>query len=189
MHQKTNTGAFCLTCHRGAFPWWWIGPGELHVAGTFQMDDLGRWLALASGRFHLQRAENSATGLLRGAQCGTWNAMGRDGKVGWMLSKSHHRTGWWGLPTGSVLHTRSCPHSQRHQNWKTASARNYCLREAVLSRNPHQACLGTSTMGLLLLWCWAPGTASTWALEPQKKQVPPWERWQRRGPVVAAWWF
>ena len=41
------------------------------MAGTFQMDDLGRWLALASGRFHLQRAENSATGLLRGAQCGT----------------------------------------------------------------------------------------------------------------------
>ena len=28
---------------------------------------------------------------------------------------------------------------------------HYCLREAVLSRNPHQACLGTSTRGLLLL--------------------------------------
>lgn len=41
------------------------------MAGTFQMDDLGRWLALASGRFHLQRAEDPATGLLKGAQRGT----------------------------------------------------------------------------------------------------------------------
>lgn len=50
---------------------------------------------------------------------------------------------------------------------------HYCLREAALGRNPHQACLGTSTTGLLLLLCWAPGTASIWALELQKKQVPP----------------
>ena len=159
----------------GAFTQRWIGPWELCIASAFQTTP-GRWPALVSGRFQLQRAEYMASGLSRGAQCGTWNGMPIHWE-GWQsrLSAQKGTLQNWGHQRILFYTQEAVPSpNQSHQNWKATAARKLlpwgsCLEQESTAALPR----GPAPTGMPFTCLWVPGEASTWALEPQKKQVPP----------------
>ena len=97
----------------GAFPWWWIGPGKLHVASAFQMDDPW-WVADPCIR-QVPAAKSRRRCNWFAQRCSVWDMKWPAHSWGGMAKQvecSASHTAELGLPTGSVLHTRSCPHSQ-----------------------------------------------------------------------------